>query len=346
MLRKAAARSLPAVVLTVLLLVVLVTMSMMSSHFLDIGNLLSALALATPLGILAIGMTFVILIGGIDLSVGSMLALTSVTVGLLVELGVPLVIAAVLGLVVGTLSGLVNGILISRLGLPSIVVTIATMAVYAGLALALSGGRSFPIPADLAFLGRGYVAGIPMPLICLLLLFVVAYVVLTRTAYGDMLYALGTNATALRFAGRRSNTMALSAYVVSGFLSAVAALVFCSMVSSAKANFGSGYELAAVTIVVVGGAALTGGRGTLWGTLLATVVIALMQNGFSIAFVPTEIQTMFVGAALVLTAIIYRWLPVLIRERPEARPASTPSVPPAPAVPPTPVHSHEQGDQQ
>ena len=300
-------------VLIALLVLVTVSMSMLSQYFLTVDNVLSALALAAPLGLIAIGMTFVVLIGGIDLSVGSMLALSAVTLGILNESGVPTGLAAVIALGVGTLCGLINGILVSRLQLPSIVVTIATLAVYSGLALAISGGRSFPVGEEIAFLGRGYIAGIPMPVVLLLAVFALAYVILTSTTYGDQLYALGTNARALRFAALRSGAMTLSAYIVSGFLSGLAALVFASTVSSAKANFGSGYELAAVTIVVVGGTALTGGRGTLWGTLLATVVIALLQNGMSIAFVSSEVQTMYVGGALIITALIYRWLPQLTR---------------------------------
>jgi ribose/xylose/arabinose/galactoside ABC-type transport system permease subunit len=323
-LRKALTTSLSAVVLTVLLVVIVVTMSTLSANFLSVPNLLSALALAAPLGIIAIGMTFVVLIGGIDLSVGAVLALSAVTVGLACSVGVPVGAAAALGLIVGALCGLLNGVLVARLGLPSIVVTLATMSVYGGLALAFSGGSSYPIPSEFAFLGQGLVAGIPMPLVCLLVLFAVAYVALTRTTYGDKMYALGTNPTAMRFAAQKAGRLSLSAYVISGLLSAVAALIFCSMVSSAKANFGTGYELAAVTIVVVGGAALTGGKGTLWGTLLATVVIAFLQNGFSIAFIASEVQTMFIGGALILTAATYRWLPRLVA----ARPAGTTSAPP------------------
>jgi ribose/xylose/arabinose/galactoside ABC-type transport system permease subunit len=324
-LRKALTSSLPAVVLSVLLVVIVLTMSGLSEYFLSLSNLLSALSLAAPLGIIAIGMTFVILIGGIDLSVGSVLALSAVTVGLLSNAGVPTAVAALLGVALGALCGLFNGVLVARLGLPSIVVTIATMSVYGGLALAISGGSSFPIPDDIAFLGRGLVAGVPMPVVCLVVLFALAYVALKHTPYGDRLYALGTNANAMRFAAQKVDRLSLSAYLLSGLLSAVAALIFASMVSSAKANFGTGYEMAAVTIVVVGGAALTGGRGTLWGTLLATLAIAFLQNGLSIAFVSSEIQTMLVGGALILTAIVYRWLPRLIPSptTPTRSPATT-----------------------
>lgn len=315
MLRSALTRSLPSVVLLTLLVVVVVTVSQLSPYFLSAANLMSALTLAAPLGIIAIGMTIVILIGGIDLSVGSVFALTSVTTGMLSAAGAPLAVAAAGGILVGVSCGALNGLMVSKLGLPAIVVTIATMATYAGIALAISRGSSYPIPPDFIFLGQGKVAGVPTPVVILLLVFVVAYLVLSNTPYGDRIYALGTNPIAMIFAAQRSSALALSAYVISGFLASLAAVIYLTMVSSAKSNFGVGYELAAVTIVVVGGAALTGGVGTLWGTLLATVVIAFLQNGLSIAFIPTEIQTMLVGAALITTAVIYRWLPSVLRER-------------------------------
>ncbi|MFV0427662.1 MAG: ABC transporter permease [Beutenbergiaceae bacterium] len=321
-MRNLLTRSLSSVVLVVLLAVVMVTMSVMSPHFLGVSNLLSALQLAAPIGIIAIGMTFVILIGGIDLSVGSMFALTSITTGMLCSAGLWLPLAVLVALVVGGLCGYINGYLVAALGLPAIVVTIATMAVYAGIALAISRGSSYPIPPDLNLLGQGSIAGIPTPVIAFLLIFVIAHIALSATAFGDRIYALGTNATAVRYAAQRARAYALSTYILSGVLTAVAAVIYSVMVSSAKSNFGVGYELAAVTIVVVGGAALTGGRGTLWGSLLATVVIAFLQNGLSISFVPTEIQTMFVGGALILTAVIYRWLPqILARPAPPTSPS-------------------------
>ncbi len=305
-------RSLPSIILGVLLITTVVVMALLSPRFLAVGNILSALSLAAPLGIIAVGMTVVILIGGIDLSVGSILALSSVSIGVAYAAGLPGWLAALAGLAVGALCGLVNGLLVSRLGLPSIVVTIATMAVFAGIALAVSGGSSLPAPPEFTSIGFGRVAGIPVPLIIWLVVFLVALIVLTRTAFGEYIYALGTNERALRYAALRERRLTASAFILSGFLSGVAALVFTATVSSAKANFGQGYELAVVTIVVVGGAALTGGSGTLWGTLLATVVIALVRNGLSIAFVPSEVQTIVTGAALIGTAILYQWTPTLV----------------------------------
>lgn len=326
-MRSESSRLLPAVILGILLLATIAVMSTLSSQFLALGNILSALSLAAPLGIMAVGMTIVILIGGIDLSVGSILALSSVSIGVAAQAGVPAWLAALVGIAVGALCGLVNGLLISRLGLPSIVVTIATLAVFAGLALAVSGGSSLPAPAEFTVIGFGRVAGVPVPLIIWLAVFAVALVFLTRTRFGEQIYALGTNARALRYAALKDRRLTASAFVISGALSGLAALVFTATVSSAKANFGEGYELAVVTIVVVGGAALTGGSGTLWGTLLATAVIALVRNGLSIAFIPSEVQTMVTGAALLSTALLYQWAPVLtarLRRHP-SRPVAAPS---------------------
>jgi len=301
-------------------------MSLLSPRFLALSNILSALSLAAPLGIIAIGMTVVILIGGIDLSVGSILALSTVSIGVAAQAGLPAWLAAVVGLAVGAGCGLVNGLLVSRLGLPSIVVTIATMAVFAGLALAVSGGSSLPAPAEFTFLGFGRIAGIPMPLVVWLLVFVVALIAISGTRYGEHIYALGTNPRALRYAGLHDRRLTASAFVLSGLLSGLAGLVFMATVSSAKSNFGQGYELAVVTIVVVGGAALTGGAGTLWGTLLATAVIALIRNGLSIAFVPSEVQTLVTGAALIVTAVLYQWAPALVAQLRGRRDVPPPAV--------------------
>lgn len=305
-------RAVPAIILGALLVATLVAMSLLSNKFLAVNNILGALGLAAPLGIIAVGMTVVILIGGIDLSVGSILALASVSIGIAYAAGAPGWLAALVGIAVGAACGWVNGMLISRLGLPSIVVTIATMAVFAGLALAVSGGSSLPAPPEFQAIGFGRLAGVPVPLIIWLAVFAVALIALTRTAFGEHIYALGTNARAVRFAGLRDRRLTASAFVVSGIVSGIAGVVFTATASSAKSNFGQGYELAVVTIVVVGGAALTGGAGTLWGTLLATVVIALVRNGLSIAFIPAEVQTMVTGAALIGTAILYQWSPALV----------------------------------
>jgi len=311
--RSRSERMLAPVILATLLVATILVMSLLSAKFLAVGNILSALSLAAPLGIMAVGMTVVVLIGGIDLSVGSILALSAVSIGLATAAGAPAGVAALVGPVVGGLAGAVNGLIISRLGLPSIVVTIATMAVFSGLALAISGGSSLPAPAEFAAIGFGRVGGVPVPLSIGSDIFVVGLLALSATRFGERIYAFGTNERALRYAAVRTNALATSAYVISGVLSGVAALVFVSTVSSAKANFGEGYELAVVTIVVVGGIALTGGVGTLWGTLLATTVIALIRNGLSISFIPSEVQTMVTGGALIVTAVLYQWLPRLLR---------------------------------
>ncbi|WP_159792744.1 ABC transporter permease [Puerhibacterium puerhi] len=305
-------RALAPTVLALLLVIVVVTMSTLSPYFLSVGNVVSAINLAAPLGIIAVGMTFVILIGGIDLSVASTLALSAVSAGLVSEAGSPAAVCIAVPLIVGALCGLANGWLVSRLALPAIVVTLATMAVYGGLALALSGGRSLTVHPALAFVGLGTTGGLPTPVVLWVVVVLLAALALSRTALGEYLYATGTSASAARYATLRVRALTLTVYATSGVLSGLAALLVAGMSSSAKSNFGTGFELLAVTVVVVGGAALTGGRGTLWGTAMATVFIALLNNGMSIAFVPTEVQTLFVGVTLIVTASIYRWTPPML----------------------------------
>jgi ribose/xylose/arabinose/galactoside ABC-type transport system permease subunit len=326
-------RVLAPVVLGVLLVAVVVTMSSRSPFFLGSANLLSALDLAAPLGIIAVGMTFVILIGGIDLSVGSTLALSAVSLGLATEAGLPTAVTVVVPLVVGAACGLLNGYLVSRFTLPAIVVTLATLAIFAGLALAVSGGRSLAVDPALAIIGLGKTAGLPTPAVLWAVTLLVALVLLSRTAFGEQVYALGTSPRAAEHATLRVRGLTLAVYTMSGALAGFAGLVMATMVSSAKSNFATGFELSAVTIVVVGGAALTGGRGTLWGTAMATVFIALLTNGMSISFVPTEVQTMFVGLALIVTAVVYRWVPPLLARVTAGRGDRAP-VPTSPAASP------------
>ncbi|MEA5054219.1 MAG: ABC transporter permease [Propionicimonas sp.] len=305
-------RFLPPVVLSVALVVVLLISSGLSSRFLSVDNLLSALTLASPLGVVAIGMSIVIFTGGIDLSVGSVFAVTAVTMGWSYQQGLPAWAAVLCAVAVGLFCGAVNGLLISALRLPAIVVTLATMVLFSGVVMGATRGGSFPAPRELIALSSVRLWILPAPLVCFLVVLAAVYAVLRWASFGEYLYAFGSNSEALRLAAQRVSRVELSAYMLSGLFSALGAVVYSATVASTKANFGEGYEFAAVTIVVLGGAALTGGKGTVWGTFMATLVIALLQNGLSISFVSPDLQQMFLGLALLIAAVIYRWLPRLV----------------------------------
>jgi rhamnose transport system permease protein len=295
-------------ILIVALAVLVAVMSSYSPYFLTPSNLLESTRSVTEVGLIALGMTLVVLTGGIDLSVGSTVALTSVAAGMLMSSGVEVWIACALSLLLGALCGLTNGLMIVRLNMPPIIATIATLAIYRGAALGLSGSKPYEIPDAFYILGQAYVGPIPLQLIILAVCALILAVVLKATYFGRVLLAIGNGETAARFAGLHTDRAKIVVYVISGFLSALAAMIFISRVSGARENAGLGYELDAITVVVLGGASISGGRGSILGTLLGLLLIGLLRNGLTLAFVPAEVQTVFVGAFLIGAAILNRAL--------------------------------------
>jgi rhamnose transport system permease protein len=289
--------------LAVVLVLVAAVMATLSDTFLTIDNLLNATRFTTEIGLVALGMTLVMITGGIDLSVGSVIALTAVIMGMLIQAGVGAWLAALSGLVFGLLLGALNGLVITEVGLPPIIITLATLAIYRGVAYGISGARAFPIPESLSVLGQGYLGPFPVQLPLFLAVSAGVWLLLSRTTFGRTLYALGVNETAARFAGLHVDRVKLAAYALSGLLSAAAAVIFISRVSSAKANAGEGYELDAITIVVLGGGSVAGGRGGVIGTLLGLAIIGITRNGLTQAYIPPEVQSILIGAVLVAAVI-------------------------------------------
>lgn len=289
--------------LAVVLVVAIAVMATLSDTFLTVDNLLNATRFMTEIGLVALGMTLVMITGGIDLSVGSVIALTAVVIGLLIQAGFGAWPAAVIGLCLGALLGALNGFVITRVGLPPIIITLATLAIYRGIAYGISGARAFPIPDSLSVLGQGYLGPLPVQLPLFLAVAAGVWLVLARTTFGRTLYALGVNETAARFAGLHVDRVKLAAYAASGLLSAAAAVIFISRVSSAKANAGEGYELDAITIVVLGGGSVAGGRGGVIGTLLGLAIIGVTRNGLTQAYIPPEVQAILIGAVLVAAVV-------------------------------------------
>jgi rhamnose transport system permease protein len=289
--------------LAVVLMVVVAVMATLSDTFLTVDNLLNATRFTTEIGLVALGMTLVMITGGIDLSVGAIIALTAVVIGMLIQAGLGAWPGAFLGLGLGVLLGALNGLVITRVGLPPIITTLATLAIYRGVAYGISGARAFPIPESLSVLGQGYLGLLPVQLPLFLLVAAGVWVLLARTTFGRTLYALGVNETAARFAGLHVDRVKLAAYALSGLLSAAAAVIFIARVSSAKANAGEGYELDAITIVVLGGGSVAGGRGGVIGTLLGLAIIGVTRNGLTQAYVPPEVQAILIGGVLVIAVV-------------------------------------------
>lgn len=291
-------------ILAGVLIVQMIVLGRMSPHFLEPQNLLDFSTHHAETGIIAIGMTFIIMTGGIDLSVGSLLALSGIAFGyLMAPLGVwP---AACVGLLTGALGGLLNGVLVALARLPALVVTLGTMALFRGIAMVVSESKPVSgFPDDFVQLGRGDVNGVPVQLIIWIGLTLVGMLIIDRSRVGRYVIATGDNAVAARYAALPERAITLSLYVGTGLLTALAALIYSARVSTAKADAGMGLELDVITAVVLGGTAITGGRGTVLGTFLGVLILGFLRSGLSFAGVPSIYQAMLAGSILIIVSII------------------------------------------
>jgi rhamnose transport system permease protein len=291
--------------LAVLLVVVLIVLSFQSDRFFTVDNLLNQGRLMTEIGLIAIAMTFVIATGGIDLSVGSILGLTAILTGVFWQnVGLPLPVAAAAAIAAGTFAGFVNGVIITRFRVPPLIATLATLALYRGLAEGISQARSVRgYPEWFYVLGQKDVLGVPTQLWVLLFAAIVASVILAYTTWGRTVYAVGSNEVASRFSGLSVEKTKLALYTASGFAAAVAAVIFVSRVSTTRSDMGTGIELDAITAVVLGGTSIFGGRGTIIGTIIGLCLIQALKNGLSLAGIKGDGTIMLIGAVLILAIL-------------------------------------------
>lgn len=289
------------------LILLCLILSLLSDRFLTANNIVNVLRQSTINGIIAVGMTYVILTAGIDLSVGAVLALcTVVTADLLKqELPVPLAVTAGLGLGAGL--GLVSGLIITQTAVPPFVATLGMMTIARGLALTYSEGRPITgLPDSFRFLGTGSLGPIPMPIVLAALTFGLAAIVLTRTPVGEYIFALGNNPVAARYAGIAVKRYTTLVYVVAGFLAALAGMILIARLDSAQPTAGLEFEFDAIAAVVVGGTSFAGGQGGLGGTLLGVLVIAVINNGLNLLNVSSFYQPVVTGVVIALALLLYR----------------------------------------
>lgn len=291
--------------LAILLALALVVLAFQSDKFFTTANLLNQGRLMTETGLIAIAMTLVIATGGIDLSVGSILGLTAILIGVFWKsLGLPLPGAILAAVAAGTFAGFCNGLIITRFGVPPLIATLATLALYRGLAEGISEARSVRGYPDWFYgLGQGEVLGVPTQLWLLLVAAVIAAIVLAYTRWGRVVYAIGSNEVAARFSGLGVEKTKVALYTASGFASALAAVIFVSRVSTTRSDMGTGIELDAITAVVLGGTSIFGGRGTVLGTVLGLCLIQALKNGLSLAGVKGDGTTVLIGVVLILAIL-------------------------------------------
>ncbi len=304
------------------LIAIIIVFSSLSPYYLSLGNFLTMASHVALFGILAIGMLLVILNGGIDLSVGSTLGLAGVVAGFLMQgvtltsLGVvlfpPVWVVAVLAVALGALVGLVNGMLVARFKVPPFVATLGVMYVVRGVALLITNGLTYNSLGGSAaldntgfdWLGFNRLLGVPIGVVVMAAIAMAGSLVLNRTAFGRWLYASGGNERAAELSGVPVKRVQVSVYMLSGICSAVAGLILSSQLTSAGPTAGTTYELTAIAAVVIGGAALTGGRGNVRGTLLGAFVIGFLSDGLVIIGVSSYWQTVFTGAVIVLAVLL------------------------------------------
>lgn len=292
--------------LALLLVLVLIVLSWQSDRFFTVSNLLNQGRLMTEIGLIAIAMTFVIATGGIDLSVGSILGLVAILLGVFWQnVGLPLPMAIVAAIAAGTLAGFMNGFIITRFRVPPLIATLATLALYRGLAEGISQARSVRGYPDWFYvLGQGQVLGVPTQLWILFAAAIIAAIILAYTRWGRTVYAIGSNEVASRFSGLSVEKTKLALYTASGFAASLAAVIFVSRVSTTRSDMGTGIELDAITAVVLGGTSIFGGRGTILGTIIGLCLIQALKNGLSLAGVKGDGTIMLIGAVLILAILV------------------------------------------
>lgn len=292
------------VLLCMFIAVLLVVMSLLSSKFLTAYNLLEMTRNFIEVGIIALPMTLIIITGGMDLSIESIIALSAIIFGTAFNATRSVAWASAAAIATGIVSGLFNGWLVGRLKMPPLVVTLATMYIFRGLALGISTGKSYTgYPDSFYFLGQGSIAGIPTQLVIWIAAVIVFAIFLDRTYPGRFLVAMGYNERAASFAGIRVRKMKYFLYGLSGLSGGFAAILFVSRISTAKANAGEGFTFDALTAVVLGGTAITGGKGSIIGTALAMIVIGILRNGLTLARYPKELQSVIIGIVLIASVI-------------------------------------------
>jgi ribose/xylose/arabinose/galactoside ABC-type transport system permease subunit len=288
--------------LVAVLLAEILIFSRIAENFATTGNGLEIIRLSVELGLLALVMTPIILTGGIDLSVGSLLGLCAICFGKLWrDAGLPPALAALCTLLIGAAAGGLNALLITRLKLPPLIVTLGSFSLFRGLAEAITRGvdNFTGFPASFLFLGQGYFFGIiPAQLPILVLAAVGIWLLVHRTTFGRSFRAIGFSPEGTRYAGIPVEKRVALVYILSGLFAALAALIYVARVGQAKADAGTGYELLAITAVVLGGTSIFGGVGTVHGTLLGLAVLAVLRNGLTLSDMPSELAGILTGVLL------------------------------------------------
>ena len=288
------------------LIALIIVISAISPQFRTIDNFMSLVRQSSINGFIAFGMTCVILTGGIDLSVGSTLALSTAFCAYFIKSGVPVGLAMLLALAIGVGCGVISGLLVTKGRLQPFIATLITMTVFRGITMIFMDGKPISGLGNsflLKFVGKGNLFGIPFPVILFVVVFLVFLFVLQKTVFGRRIYATGSNATSAKLSGVNINKTKLITYAISGGMAALSGLILLSRLASAQPTLGDGYELDAIASVALGGTSMNGGRGRIWGTFVGVLIIAVLNNGLNILGVSSYYQSVVKGIVILIAVL-------------------------------------------
>ena len=289
--------------LVFIIIAIIVVMSFVSPVFMTSKNIINIIRQISINGIIAVGMTFVILTGGIDLSVGSVVAITSVIVGSMLQGGSNWLVACIVALLISLVFGAFNGFMIAYVGFQPFIATLATVTMGSGIALAYSDGKPFTISNE-SFLkiGQGYLGAIPIPIVLLVIVVAIGLIILKTTTFGRYVFAIGGNKNAAKLSGVRTRRVELMVYVISALCASIVGLILSARISSGQPTAGEGYELDAIAATAIGGTSMTGGVGSLTGTIFGFVLLGLMTNSMNLLNINSFYQEI-VKCVLIIIAV-------------------------------------------
>lgn len=291
--------------LSLTLIVLCVVMSLMSDKFFTSKNIINLLRQSAQYGICAIGMTMLILLGGIDLSVGSVQALAGVGAVVVLNLTKSIALAIIAGIAIGALVGLVNSLIITKMKITPLICTLGTMSVISGIALVSTKAVSIQVTVkDYMNVGMGRFAEIPIPLLILVVLVGVFYFVLNHTTFGRYIYAIGGNKASAELAGIPVNKVIIASYIISGMLTGLSAVILSSRLGSGQPSAGTGFEMTVIAAVIIGGVSLSGGKGSLIGAIIGTLTLYVLNNGLVLMDVSSFWQDILRGALIILAVFV------------------------------------------
>lgn len=290
------------------LILLIIILSILTPHFLTVSNILNLLRQVSINALIAFGLTFVILTGGIDLSVGSIVALSGALTAGMMASGMSTLTAVLIGLILGLLMGVINGVIVSAGKVAPFIATLATMTIYRGITLLYTGGTPITgLNESFSVLGKGYfLKVIPMPMVLLIITFLISYLILKKTTFGRYVYALGGNERTTYFSGINTTRIKVAVYGICGLLSALGGIILTSRLNSAQPTAGLTFELDAIAAVIVGGTSLFGGKGWIFGTLIGALIIGILTNGLNLLNVEPYYQQILKGLVILAAVILDR----------------------------------------